>query len=279
MKPPKIDSCSPYHQWEQQRGRITSATGKWEAGKHVHTHGYNIMDELVGKISYMQMMILNVTGRLVEDRLAYWIENTFTCLSWPDPRIWCNHIGALAGTMKTSVVASAAAGCLGADSFMYGASRSSVKGIQFIQQALIDYKAGLSVEELVEKHKKPNGRPVMMGFARPVHGKDERIAPMDSLRSELEYGIEEHLSLALKIGDFLEKNYGEGINIGGYSYAFLADHGFTGEEIYRIRALVVASGVVACYIEESEKTAESFLPLHCEDINYQGIAPRELPSS
>ena len=271
------DNSSLYQQWERHRGRISSSQGKWIAGESVHCHGYDIMHDLVGNISYMQMMVLNATGRLVEKRIATWLENNFICLSWPDPRIWCNHIGALSGTLKTSVVAAASAGVLAGDSIMYGGSRTSLAAFAFIQQALKSFKSGLSVEQIVSRSSKDPSHPIIIGFARPVSGKDERIAPLEKLREQLGFKLGEHLKLALEISNYLETNYGEGINVGGYSCAFLADQGFTGEEVYRIRALIVASGVVACYNEEQEKAAESFLPLHCSDINYQGVPPRNLP--
>ena len=65
-------------------------------------------------------MILIIIGRLVDKRLADWVEAGFLCVSWPDSRIWCNQIGALAGSLKTSPVSATMAGVLAADSRMYG---------------------------------------------------------------------------------------------------------------------------------------------------------------
>jgi citrate synthase len=59
--------------------------------------------------------------------------------------------------------------------------------------------------------------------------------------------------------------------------AFLVDQGFTPQEIYRIFSISVNSGVTACYIEAAESSPESFLPLRCCDMDYQGHPPRELP--
>ncbi|MCW9048381.1 MAG: hypothetical protein OQK46_09920 [Gammaproteobacteria bacterium] len=60
--------------------------------------------------------------------------------------------------------------------------------------------------------------------------------------------------------------------------AFLSDHGFTPIEAYRIFSFIVASGVTACYADSRDKEADTFLPLHCEDIKYTGKAPRNLPN-
>lgn len=37
------------------------------------------------------------------------------------------------------------------------------------------------------------------------------------------------------------------------------------------------SGVTVCYVEEADKPPESFLPLRCDDIEYQGKPPRKVP--
>jgi hypothetical protein len=78
---------------DTRRGKIISGTGGWFPGKGVFSHGYSMLDELVGEKSYFQILILNATGKMVSRELAYWVECIYGCLSWPDPRIWCNQIG------------------------------------------------------------------------------------------------------------------------------------------------------------------------------------------
>ncbi len=264
--------------WETFRGYISSSKGGWIAGQDAYSHGYPILNTLLGNITYMQMHILNATGRLVDKALADWFEGHFICLSWPDSRIWCNHIAALSGTLKSSVVASLSAGVLGADSIMYGGSKTSLKGMQTIQQALRDYEAGKSIATIISQYKTMNSKPTIMGFDRPIGGADERIQPTEQLTTQLGFKIGKHLSLAYKINDYLKQHYNMGgMNIGGYAYAFLSDQKISAQELYQIRAFIVVSGVIACHIDSASKPAESFLPLHCNDINYTGAQPRQLP--
>ncbi len=272
MKKNKADTTF----WDKRRGKISSSKGGWQAGKDAIAHGYSLINDLIGNITYMQMIILNATGRLVEKRLADWFEGHFIGLSYADSRIWANCIGALGGTTRTSVVAATAAGTLGADSRAYGGSKTSIAGMKFIQDALKTYKNGESIEDILSKVKKRNGRPIITGFVRPVNGKDERIPPTEKLTAKLGFQIGEHLSLAYKLGKYLEDHFGAGMNIGGYVYGFLSDLGFTGEELYRIRAFVVASGITACFVDTCEKPEDSFLPLRCDDIEYNGHPPRDL---
>jgi hypothetical protein len=263
--------------WDRQRGVIRSRKGGWFAGKGAFSHGYSILEELVGEASYFQMLTLNVLGVLPERRLADWLEAVHICLSWPDPRIWCNQIGALAGTARASVVAATSAGVLAADSTMYG-SRPLLDGVAFIQQALRDHQDGLSAAEIVQREvQKHRGKVRITGYARPLASGDERIPPMEQLTTRLGFEHGPHLTLAYAIEEVLRLDYKESMNINGYVSAFLSDQGFNAEQIYRLFAMVVMSGVTACYVDTIERPAETFLPLRCDDIDYQGPPPRDVP--
>lgn len=263
--------------WDQRRNNIHSSKGGWIIGKGIFNHGYSMMEELVGKRSYMQVMVLNATGRLPDKAMADWFEAIHICLSWPDPRIWCNTIGALGGTARTSPIAATTAGILANDSKMYGA-RTLTDGVKFIQWALSEKQRGLSAEEIVKNEcAKHRGKPNIMGFARPIAKGDERIVAMERTQRELSFTIGQHQALANEISDILARDFSESMNIGGYISAFLADRNYTPDEVCRIFSVLVSSGVTACYTDTIKKTACSFLPMKCEDIDYQGPPSRELP--
>ncbi len=256
--------------WDQHRGKIVSKKGGWKIGQGVLSHGYSMMDDFVGKTSYMQVVFLNATGRLPERRLADWMDAIFICLSWPDPRIWCNQVGALGGTTQTTVIAATCAGILATDARSYGV-RPLLEGLRFIQQALSDYHSGKSVEEIVmAANRVRKGTPEIMGYARPIAKGDERIPAMERVTESLGFEIGDHLSLAYSIEQYLSNTYDETMNINGYMSGFLSDQGITPEECYRIFSVLVASGVTACYVDTRDTAPNSFLPMQCEDIDYQG---------
>lgn len=263
--------------WDRNRGTIRSRKGGWKIGEAVYCHGYNMLEEFIGHKSYFQVLILNATGRLVERRIADWFEAIFISMSWPDPRIWCNQIGALGGTMRTSIVAATTAGLLAADSRNY-AQRTLAGGCQFISSALNAIKTGLSAEEFVLQQTAKTGiSPNFMGYSRPVAKGDERVPAMERVSKDLKFPEGEHLTLAYEIEKVLLQRYDEAMNLTGYASAFLCDQGFTGEEICRIGTIIVNSGVTACYTDTIERPAGAFLPMRCEDIDYQGPPPRALP--
>jgi len=264
--------------WDKHRAKIYSKRGGWRIGKGVYNCGYDMMNDLVGEKSYMQVMFLNATGRLPDRKLADWLEAVHICLSWPDPRIWCNHIGALSGTVRTSVVSAAAAGALAGDSKAYG-QKTLIAGISFIRQALTAYNNGLSVTEIINAEcAKHSGKPIIMGFARPIAKGDERAEAMARVSKSLGFSIGSHMSLAYQIEDILLRNYNESLNICGFVSAFLSDQNLTPEEAYQTCALLVNSGATACYLDTAKRPAGTFSPLQCDDIEYQGKPARALPN-
>ncbi len=262
---------------DRRRSRVISRTGGWKPGHGVYCHGYSMLDELVGQASYFQILILNATGRLVERPVADWVEAIFSCLSWPDPRIWCNQIGALAATARASNLAGTVMGCLATDSRTYGVL-PMLEGMAFIQAALAQEAVGVLVSDMVaEAAAQHRGKPKIVGYIRPIAKGDERIEAMERVSRNLGLVPGPHLRLAYAIERELLQKFGESMNINGYASAVLSDLGFTADEVYRFSPTLVAAGVIACYSDIRSQPAESFLPLRCEDIDYQGAAQRPVP--
>lgn len=263
--------------WDERRNIIRSRKGgAIIGGGRVFTHGYSILEELLGNASYFQVLILNITGRLVEERLAKWVEATFVCLSWPDSRIWCNQIGALGGAIRTSPVAAITAGILASDSKLYGPG-TMLGATNFITDALKKKKMGASIEEIINCYSRhPGSQPIIPGYSRPLTHGDERIPAMEKISEQLNFNVDEHLELAYEIQNFLFDKFNESMNLSGYMMAFLSDHNFTAKEIYRVYTLCVNNGIHACYAEAYDNPPEAFLPLKCEDIDYKGKPYRPL---
>lgn len=257
----------------QRRGKIITQKGGWKPGKGVTSHGHALLDDLAKNASFFQVMLLNITGHLPEKRLAQWLESIFICLSWPDPRIWCNQMGAFGGSTRASPVASVCAGIMASDSTIYGPG-TVLAGTQFITKALTFVEGGGTIAEFIEQQAKTRLGLNAPGFARPLAKGDERVGVMAEVAHRLNFTDGPHIKLAYGIEQHLLKTYDEAINLSGYIVAFLSDQGFNETEIYRIVGLCVNGGIHACYAENYDNPADSFLPLQCNDIDYVGVASR-----
>lgn len=263
--------------WDRLRGHIQSGAGGWRVGEAVYSHGYSLLGELVGELSWVELFALYATGRRQPRPLCRWLEAFFLCMSWPDPRIWCNQIGALGGSAGNGPVAATCAGILASDGVMYG-PRTLIDATQFLRQALQARRSGTSIDALLEQARPGGkGKPRIVGFARPLASGDARVEALERVRRELALSRGEHLQLAFDVEARLLERYAEGMNVAGYVAGFLSDHGFAPQEIYRVSALCVAAGVLACQRDQEARPSGSFLPLRCDDVHYTGTAPREVP--
>lgn len=266
----------PY--WDHWRGVIRSRRGGWQLGKGVTVCGHSLFDDILGERSYFQLLLLSVTGRMPDRRLADWLEGIFTCLSWPDPRLWCNQVGALAGTSRTSPIAAVAAGVIASDSKVYGPG-VALDTARFVVEATTRRAGGCKLEAIVEPYLRgAERRPVIPGYSRPLlKGVDERVVHMERVAADLGFGVGPHLQACKEVSEYLYERFEEGINLAGYIVAFLLDAGLTPTEIHRVTAMAVMAGVHACYADAADRPALSFLPLRCDDIDYQGVPERPVP--
>lgn len=269
----KIPPTTATDYFDHYRNRIFSRKGGWLPGHGVFSHGYEVMRDFVGKLSYMQVIILNASGRLPTRELADWFEAAYICLSWPDPRIWCNHVGALGGSMRTSCTAATCAGILASHSYAYG-GKPLLFGMEFIRRAL---QTGMAADEIVDDEiSRHGGKPIIMGYARPLAKGDERISALENVSASLGFETGPHLQLAYAIERVLQERFDEYMNINGYASAFLSDQGFSPTEAYRACSILVNSGVTACYADARDRKPDTFLPMRCEDVEYTGPAPRKI---
>lgn len=265
---------------EKKRGKISSKIGGWKMGDDAYTYGHAILEELLFKNSYFDTLILNITGEIPSKALSKWIEGSFICLSWPDSRIWCNQVGAFAGSARCRPSAGITAGLLAADSQLYaqGAIRYSA---EFIQSALRKKIEGDTLQSIVETFKQNNssrhfavGIP---GYARPIAKGDERVERIKRFSAQLGFEQGRHLQLALEIEKYIKTTFDESLNFLGYCTAFLSDQGIPIKAIERIYSLWVTAGVAACYSEYHDAPPDTFLPIRCDDIKYTGPSPRSVP--
>lgn len=260
---------------DSRRGKIITSKGGWRIGKGVTSHNYSLLDELVGEAGFFQVLVLNITGKLPEKRLTQWLEATFICLSWPDPRIWCNQIGSFGGSLRTSPVAGICAGIMASDSSIYGPG-TVIPATRFIRSAVKFIEQGGTVPEFIRQKAVTRLGLQAPGYARPIAKGDERVSAMTRVAEKLGYTEGKHIKTAFQIEQYLLEKYGESINLAGYIMAFLSDQGFDEDSIHRLYSLCVNGGIHACYSEAYDSPKDSFQPLRCKDIEYTGIPARTL---
>lgn len=263
--------------WEERRGRIVTRKGGWRVGQGIRVGAYSLLDELLGHHGFFELLILEVTGRMPNPGMARWLEACFMCMSFPDPRIWCNQIGALGGSMRCTPGAAVSAGTLASDSTLYGPGQSHY-ACQFIAEALCQARTGATPGEILARCTARNGRLRAPGYSRPIARGDDRVEAMLRLGVDLELPEGEHMRLARRLDAHLRATGDDALNMLGYIAAFVLDSDISVEEGYRLFTLSVNAGVHACYSEAADAPAGAFLPWRVDDVEYTGHPPRPLPA-
>jgi len=264
--------------WDARRGRIVTRKGGWRIGEGVRVGPYSLFDDIIGTYGFFELVFLQVTDRLPAPGFVRWMEGMLMCASFPDPRIWCNQIGALAGSMRCAPVAAVTAGTLASDSFLYGTGAARI-ALDFAVQALREARAGATAGEIVARRCKPDGSVRLAGYSRPVAQGDDRVEVLRRLAAQSGLPEGEHTALAWQIDAVLRDRGSDSINALGYGAALVLDQGIAAEEIYRMFTLGVSGGIHGCYCEAADEPAGTFLPLRTDDLEYTGVAARTLPDA
>jgi hypothetical protein len=265
------------HFWEARHGRIVTHKGGWRVGHGIRVGAYSLLDDLLGQHGFFELLILEVTGRMPKPGMARWLEACFMCMSFPDPRIWCNQIGALGGSMRCTPGAAVNAGTLASDSTLYGPGQSHY-ACQFIAEARHEARAGATPAGILARRTTRRGRLRAPGYSRPIASGDDRVEAMLQLGTELGLPEGEHMQLARQLDAYLRARGGDALNMLGYIAAFVLDSDISVEEGYRLFTLSVNAGVHACYSEAADAPAGAFLPWRTDDVEYVGCPPRALPA-
>jgi len=261
--------------FRDNRDKIRSRAGGWAADGSAILYGFDTHHELTPNATFMQTMILACTGRMYLANEARLIEAMHVVTGYPDPRLWCNRVAALAGTARTPPAAALTAGLASSEAKVYGC-QSAFQAANTILKATQIYSdkgdSGLA-RYLIDQIKKHRS---VFGYGRPIVHVEERIAPIDSFAQQL--GIEDglHLKVARIIEDKLKK-YRLIMNFAGYASARFLDMGFSPIEIYRFTVHSLYIGLLPCYTEAFDNEPGTFLPIACEDILYEGREERPLP--
>jgi citrate synthase len=285
-----VTAPPPYQLWDRGRGKIRSRAGGWRIGGGVSLYGHSLFDELMdGEHRWAQLVSLSVCGRMPSLDEAALIEVIWMCGAFPDPRIWCNQVSALAGTMRCTPVAGALLGTLASEALRYGplASYHASRTLLALSERVAE---GARLADLIEAMPRDDrGVPQLPGFVRPIAHGDARVPAMTRAMEALGIAPGDHLRRALEIDRILGERHGapgatndgehlgKHLNAGGFFSAVLLDLGYSPDESQQLQAVMMLVGASACYRDALNRPAESFLPLRCSDVRYTGPPSRPVP--
>lgn len=259
--------------------------GAWFPGERVVLRGKDMLNDL-GDLSWMGLLLFGICDRHFNKKQLQLFEGIWSIsTSFPDPRLWNNRIATLAVSARSTSNLGVSAGLAVSEAIIYG-HRPLLAAMNFLCATQCERENGGSLESvLLERLKKtPAGRPgagknrqvaKIPGFGRPITERDERVKPLLSLAEKLGFEDGAHVVLARDIESTLQLlGYDLRMNIATLMGAMCADQGLTPRQYYHYITLCFSAGIVFCAYDAGQKPEGAFLPLRCEQINYQGPAFR-----
>ncbi len=241
-------------------------------GERVIVRGKDLFTELQG-FSWLKLLLYMITGREFGEKELELLDSIWALtISYPDPRVWNNRIGALAGTTRSTGSLGVSAGSAVSEARIYG-GQANIAAIDFIIECAKKIEEGEKLEEIVKKELKINR--AIFGYGRPIAQGDERILPIQKLMTKNGFDTGEHVELAYQIGEILQNGrWRLQMNITGLAAAVGADMGFSVREYYLWLVNGFNAGITACFTDALNKEEGSLFPLRCERIAYKGISHR-----
>lgn len=269
---------------EQYEDRWRTSMGGFFVGERVVLRGQDLLTGMRG-MGWMEQHLYAVTGRVFTEQQIKLFESIWSmAVSYPDPRIWPNRVGALACSARSTGGLGLSAALAVSEAELWG-HRANIQAIDFLHHAMHRVERGEALEEVVfsalkRSRKKSGGGGQgtrgLQGYGRAVGTSDERIIPMREYAESIGLGDGPFLRMAFQIHDILSASrYRLFMNSGGLCAALAADQGLSAREYYWYLLPSFSAGIVSCAMDAADHPEGSFFPLRCERIRYEGPPPRK----
>ena len=246
--------------------------GGFIAGERVVVQGRDLFTEL-RDFSWQKLLLFMITGREFNEQQLHMLDKIWALsVSYPDPRIWCNRVAALAATTRSTASLGVAAGSAVSEARIYG-GQVNIAAMDFILECNKRVRSGEALPDIINTELKTNR--AIYGYGRPVTHGDERIQPIQKVMRSTGHAAGEHVALAYQIEKYLmDGRWRMQMNVAGLCAAIGADIGFSIKEYYLWQLNAFNAGMTACYADAVTKPAGTLFPLRCSRIKYLGADKR-----
>jgi hypothetical protein len=255
----------------QHQDRLLSDMGGWFPGERTVFRGKDLHTDLAD-FDWMELYVFGITGRRFAPEQLKVLHAIWVYTSYPDARLWNNRVAAVAGSARSTGNLSIAAAVAVSEASVYG-GRPVIRCLDFFNRAIQQRELGVSIVDIIKCELDTHR--AIAGYGRPIIGVDERIAPMMHLVERLGMDQRPFVRLAFEVEEtLLAQRYRLRMNFAALAAALVGDMGFSPREYYLYVIPCFVAGMLPCFIEASSKPEGCFLPLPCERIAYEGVAPR-----
>lgn len=256
---------------DQCRDVLRSRMGAFFPGSHVVFRGKDLHHEL-NELDWFELYLFSITGRHFSEAQCELLQAIWSYTSYPDVRLWNNRVAAMAANNGSTGNLGLAAALAVSEASIYGRGIDK-RAIDFLLRTRKALTQGCYLQDCI-KTELTTFRSIA-GYGRPLINGDERNPHILALAKSLGLDRGKHLELAFGIERMLlEGRWRMKMNYAGVCAALVADMGMDSQEYYRYLFPAFLAGMTPCQIEAEQEPAGGLYPARCEDINYQGVSPR-----
>jgi hypothetical protein len=253
--------------------RLDTRTGGAFLSERVVYRGKDLHGEL-GDRSWMELWLYGITGRFFEPAQLRLLNYIWVSTSYPDPRIWCNRVAALAGSARTTATLGLAAAMNLTEATIYG-HRPFVACLDLLLRARRALEQGGTLTDFLDAELRRQRQ--LYGYGRPLASVDERVPHVLAFMKSQGLPHGEHLRLAFAIEDQLIARKQIRMNIAAVYSGIVADLDFTTDQYHQFMTPVFFAGMPPCFIEAQQQPEGALLPIRCTRIVHQGPTRRSWP--
>lgn len=239
--------------------------------------GYRI-DELIGRVTFPQVVYLTIRGELPDERAAKMLEAMLVASIdhgvTPPSCITARTIASTGSPLNAAL----AGGILAISRFHGGAIENSMR--MFLDAVKRKKEAGVPEHEMaatVVRESKEKKRK-LPGFGHRIHTSDPRTSRLFGIASDLKIAGE-YVAMANALADEIEKSSGRRlpINVDGAIAAILCEMGFAPELANAFFIMARVPGLVA-HIFEEQTTMSPMRHIDTKKHVYAGPEDKKVPS-
>jgi hypothetical protein len=246
--------------------RIDTTMGGAFLGERVVFRGKDLHAEL-GDRSWLELWVYGITGRFFAPNEVRLLNYIWVSTSYPEPRIWCNRIAALAGSARTTATLGLSAALNATEATLYG-HRPVVACLDLLQRTCHELHQGATLASVLDaellRHRQ------LFGYGRPLASVDERVPRLLAFMQSLSIAHGEHLRLAFAIEDHLIASKQIRMNIVAVYSGIAADLGFTPNQYHQFMVPMFFAGMPPCFIDAQQQPEGAFLPIRCARAIHDG---------
>ncbi|MFT3856072.1 MAG: citrate/2-methylcitrate synthase [Aquabacterium sp.] len=227
-------------------------------------------------MDWLALCAFGIFGRHVPADQLKLFSSVWVWTSYPDARLWNNRIAALAGSTRSTPSLAISAGQAITEATIFGRGNEFRAHDFFLKTRKALAETGIPLAEYMTRFLTEGGR--LAGYGRPISSVDERMPLTLDMARRLGLADGPHLALAFEIDAYMVATQRPlRMNLSALLSAFAADFGWSPREFNLLMYTCFLAGMYPCYLEAADQPPQALFAVRCEDVVYEGTAPRAWP--